>query len=124
MRAAALQALWSKMERLYVADSLPTPVCKLIRHSWVQLLSEDDAKFGRSAKGWFFGFQLHALIHQPSGVVITMMLLPGSRDDREAAKALANVSRRKTSSRRSGLQRRRYFRLVLREGTDASGHAV
>ena len=32
---------------------------------------------------------MHALIHQPTGVVITTMLLPGNRDDREAAKALA-----------------------------------
>jgi D-Tyr-tRNAtyr deacylase len=32
---------------------------------------------------------MHALIHQPTGVVVTTMLLPGNQDDREAAKALA-----------------------------------
>jgi hypothetical protein len=89
VRAAALRALRTETRRLYVADSLPIPVCKPIRHGRVRLLSEDGAKFGRSAKGWFFGFQMHALIHQPTGVVVTAMLLPGNRDDREAVQALA-----------------------------------
>lgn len=89
VRAAALRALQTKTRRLYVTDSLPIPVCKPIRHGRVRLLGEDGAKFGRSAKGWFFGFQMHALIHQPTGVVVTAMLLPGNRDDREAVQALA-----------------------------------
>jgi hypothetical protein len=89
VRAAALRALQTETKRLYVADSLPIPLCEPVRHGRVRLLSEDGAKFGRSAKGWFFGFQMHALIHQPTGVVITAMLMPGNRDDREAAEALA-----------------------------------
>jgi hypothetical protein len=89
VRAAALRALQTKTRGLYVTDSLPIPVCKPIRHGRVRLLGEDGARFGRSAKGWFFGFQMHALIHQPTGVVVTAMLLPGNRDDREAVQALA-----------------------------------
>ncbi|WP_423817809.1 hypothetical protein [Salinibacter ruber] len=77
----------------------------------MRLLSEDGAYFGRSAKGWFFGFQIHALIHQPTGVVLTAMLLPGNWmlpgnwDDRRAVRALAlstgpgSTDRRRSRSR-------------------------
>ncbi|MCS3638919.1 transposase [Salinibacter ruber] len=64
-------------------------LCEPVRHGRARLLSEDGAYFGRSAKGWFFGFQIHALIHQPTGVVLTAMLLPGNWDDRRAVRALA-----------------------------------
>lgn len=89
VRAAALRALRTETKRLYVADSLPIPLCEPVRHGRVRLPGEDGAKFGMSAKGWFFGFQTCALIHQPTGVVITAMLLPGNRDDRDAVRALA-----------------------------------
>jgi hypothetical protein len=88
-RAAALQAMATNLRRLYVVDSLPIPLCQPVRHGRVRLLSEDGAYFGRSAKGWFFGFQIHALVHQPTGVVVTAMLLPGNWDDRRAVRALA-----------------------------------
>jgi hypothetical protein len=88
-RAAALRMAATNLKRLYVVDSFPIPLCEPIRHGRVRLLSEDGAYFGRSAKGWFFGFQIHALIHQPTGVVLTAMLLPGNWDDRRAVRALA-----------------------------------
>ena len=66
VRAAALKAAATNLKRLYVVDSFPIPLCEPVRHGRVRLLSEDGAYFGRSAKGWFFGFQIHALIHQPT----------------------------------------------------------
>jgi hypothetical protein len=89
VRAAALKAAATNLQRLYVVDSFPIPLCRSVRHGRARLLSEDGAYFGRSAKGWFFGFQIHALIHQPTGVVLTAMLLPGNWDDRRAVRALA-----------------------------------
>lgn len=82
-------ALQTETKRLSVADSLSIPVCWPIRHGRAQPPGENGAVFGRSAKGGSSGFQRHALIHQPTGVVITTMLLPGNRDDRAAASALA-----------------------------------
>ena len=89
VRAAALRAAATNLKRLYVVDSFPISLCQPVRHGRVRLLSEDGAYFGRSAKGWFFGFQIHALIHQPTGVVLTAMLLPGNWDDRRAVRAMA-----------------------------------
>lgn len=89
VRAAALRALRTETRRLYVADSPPIPVCKPIRHGRVRLLSEDGAKLGRSPEGWFFGFQIRASVHQPTGVVVTAIPLPTGCDDREAVQALA-----------------------------------
>ena len=89
VRAAALRAAATSLKRLYVVDSFPISLCQPVRHGRVRLLSEDGAYFGRSAKGWFFGFQIHALIHQPTGVVLTAMLLPGNWHDRRAVRAMA-----------------------------------
>lgn len=49
---------------------------------------------GKSARGWFFGFQVHTLIHWPTGVVLTSMLLPAMLlplgwDDRRAVQSLS-----------------------------------
>lgn len=80
--------------RLYVVDSLPIPVCHPLRHGRVRLPCEDGAYFGKTAKGWFFGFKMHALVHQATDVVLTAMFTPGSFtpgnwDDRQAVGALA-----------------------------------
>ncbi|WP_374982344.1 transposase [Salinibacter ruber] len=78
-----------------MVDSFPIPLCQPVRHGRVRLPGEDGAYFGRSAKGWFFGFQVHALIHQPTGAVLTAIPLPGnwdgrrSWDDRWVVRALA-----------------------------------
>ena len=89
VRAAALRALADSYVRLYVVDSPPIPVCNPLRHGRVRLLCEDGAYFGKTAKGWFFDFKMHALVHQATGVVVTAMLTPGNWDDRRAVGALA-----------------------------------
>jgi hypothetical protein len=45
VRAAALRALADSYVRLYVADSLPNPMCRPLRHGRVRLLCEDRAYF-------------------------------------------------------------------------------
>jgi hypothetical protein len=90
VRAAALRGLSGEGRMLYAADSLPIPLCKPARHGRVRLLDADGAKFGmRASYRWFYGFKVHALMHQPTGVVITAMLLPGNRSDQIPAPALA-----------------------------------
>lgn len=89
VRAAAVRALTDCWSRLYVVDALPVPLCHRLRHGRVRLLSEDGAYFGKTAKGWFFGYKLHALIHQATGIVLTALLTPGNWDDRRAVRALA-----------------------------------
>jgi len=90
VRAAALRGLAGEGRMLYAADSLPIPLCEAARHGRARLLAEDGAKFGVKASGdWFYGFKIHALIHQPTQMVITAMLLPGNRSDQVAARALA-----------------------------------
>ncbi|WP_232798433.1 transposase [Salinibacter altiplanensis] len=89
-RAAALRGLAGGGRKLYAADSLPIPLCDPARYGRARLLGKDGAKFGVNASGdWFYGFKIHALIHQPTQIVITAMLLPGNRSDQVAARALA-----------------------------------
>lgn len=77
------------LRRLYAVDSVPIPVCAPVRHGRVRLLVEDGANFGKSSLGWFFGFKLHVLIHQPTGTILSTMLAPGNRQDQVYAPALA-----------------------------------
>jgi transposase len=72
----------------YVMDSKPIPVCHPIRHGRVRLLREDGAYFGKTKKGWFFGFKLHAIVNQ-QGRVVGALLTTGNTDDRDAALALS-----------------------------------
>lgn len=87
MQGAARHALAAEPERLYVLDSKPIPVCHPLRHGRVRLLREDGAYFGKTSKGWFFGFKLHVIAHH-TGVVLSAVLTPGNWDDRSAALAL------------------------------------
>jgi transposase len=75
-------------EPLYFLDSKPIPVCKPIRHGRVRLLRDEGAYFGKNSCGWFFGFKLHALVHQ-SGAILAALLTPGNCPDQDAALALA-----------------------------------
>jgi transposase len=75
--------------RLYLIDSKPIPLCHPLRHGRVRLLREDGARFGKTSKGWFFGFKLHALRHI-SGRVMSLLLTPANCDDREPAPALTD----------------------------------
>src|SRR4051794_32224366 len=47
----------------YLIDAQPLPVCHPLRHGRVRLLREDGAYWGKTSKGWFFGFKLHVLCH-------------------------------------------------------------
>lgn len=73
--------------RLYLMDSKPIPLCHALRHGRVRLLREDGARFGKSSKGWFFGFKLHAVRHV-AGRVMSLILTPANWDDRDPALAL------------------------------------
>jgi len=73
--------------RLYLMDSKPIPLCHALRHGRVRLLREDGARFGKSSKGWFFGFKLHAVRHI-AGRVMNIILTPANWDDRDPALAL------------------------------------
>jgi hypothetical protein len=70
--------------RLYLIDSKPIPLCQPIRHGRVRLLRDEGAYFGKTSKGWFFGFKLHLLRHI-DGRVLNISLTPGNWDDREPA---------------------------------------
>ncbi len=76
--------------KLYLVDSKPIPVCHALRHGRVRLLREDGARFGKTSKGWFFGFKLHALRHI-SGRFLNIVLTPASVDDRDPTLALAEA---------------------------------
>jgi len=74
--------------RLYLIDSKPIPLCQPIRHGRVRLLRDEGAYFGKTSKGWFFGFKLHVLRHI-EGRVLNIALTPGNWDDREPALLLS-----------------------------------
>lgn len=69
-------------ERLFVIDSKPLPLCKPIRHGRVRLLRDDGAYFAKNSCGWYFGFTLHAVSHQPTGLLVNVMVTPANTDDR------------------------------------------
>jgi transposase len=72
----------------YLLDSKPIPLCHPLRHGRVRLLREAGAYFGKTKKGWFFGFKLHAIVNQ-QGLVIGALFTPANTDDRDPAVALA-----------------------------------
>jgi IS5 family transposase len=71
----------------YLIDAKPIPVCHPVRHRRVRLLREEGAWFGKTSKGWFFGFKLHVLRHI-DGRIVNLVLTPGNWDDRAPALAL------------------------------------
>jgi len=77
-----------RAQGLYLMDSKPIPVCHFLRHGRVRLLPEAGADFGKTKKGWFFGFQLHAIVNH-QGLVVGALLTPANTDDRDPALALA-----------------------------------
>jgi hypothetical protein len=72
---------------LYLIDSKPIPVCKPIRHWSVRCLREAGAYFGKTSKGWFFGFKLHTLFNI-NGHIVGAVLTPGNCHDPDAAVVL------------------------------------
>lgn len=77
--------------KLFIFDSKPIPVCKPIRHCRVRLMREEGAYFGKTSKGWFFGFKLHASINI-NGHFVGAVLTPANLDDRQAAVAMGLMS--------------------------------
>jgi len=77
----------AEADNFYLMDSKPVPVCHPIRHGRVRLLREDGAYFGKTSKGWFFGFKLHLLIAE-RGHILGALLSPANLDDRDPALAL------------------------------------
>ena len=71
----------------YLVDAKPLPVCHRLRHGRVRLLREDGAYWGKTSKGWFFGFKLHVL-RQIEGRIVNLVLTPGNWDDRAPVLAL------------------------------------
>jgi IS5 family transposase len=65
----------------YLIDAKPLPVCHRLRHGRVRLLREEGAYWGKTSKGWFFGFKLHLLRHI-DGRIVNLVLTPGNWDDR------------------------------------------
>ena len=49
------------LDEIFLIDSFPVKMCETIRHGGVNLLRDEGAYFGKSTKGWFFGFKLHVL---------------------------------------------------------------
>lgn len=76
--------------RRYLIDSKPLPLCQPSRHGRVRLLRDEGAYFGKTSKGWFFGFKLPVLRHS-SGRVLKLVLTPGNWDAREPALALVET---------------------------------
>ena len=72
----------------HLVDSKPIPLCHRLRHGRVRLLREDGARFGKTSKGWFFGFKLHALRHI-TGRFLNILLTPASCEDRDPLPALS-----------------------------------
>lgn len=85
LEAARRQAEWGT---LFLLDSKPLPLCLSLRHGRVRLLREEGAYFGKTSKGWFFGFKLH-LLTDLRGQIVGALLTPGNWTDREVALALA-----------------------------------
>jgi hypothetical protein len=71
----------------YLIDAKPLPVCHRVRHGRVRRLREDGAYWGKTSKGWFFGFKLHILRHI-DGRIVNVVLTPGNWDDRAPALTL------------------------------------
>ena len=71
----------------YLIDAKPLPVCHRVRHGRVRLLREEGAYWGKTSKGWFFGFKLHVLRHI-AGRIVNVVLTPGNWDDRAPALTL------------------------------------
>ncbi len=77
-------------DEIFLIDSFPIKMCEAIRHARVNLLRDDGAYFGKSTKGWFFGFKLHVLTTR-TGQILGAIFLPTSYDDREGARKLASL---------------------------------
>jgi IS5 family transposase len=74
-------------EDFYLVDAQPLPLCHPLRHGRVINLREDGAYFGKTSKGWFFGFKLHVLT-TPQGHLLAALVTPGNWPDQAALRDL------------------------------------
>lgn len=72
---------------LFLIDAKPIPVCQTARHRRVRLLREEGAYFGKTSKGWFFGFKLHVLATAEKKIC-NVVLTPANFSDRSVAESL------------------------------------
>ena len=70
----------------YLLDAKPLPVGHPVRPRRLRLRREAGAWFGKTSKGWFFGFKLHVLRHI-DGCIVNLVWTPGNGDDRAPALA-------------------------------------
>jgi hypothetical protein len=70
-----------------LVDSLPLPVCHN-RRLYNQQVFAGFAQGGKSSRGWFYGFQLHLVLHD-EGDLLALRLTPGNVDDRAPVPNLA-----------------------------------
>lgn len=81
---------YEELDGIFVIDSLPVKLAEPIRHGRAVLLREDGAYFGKSSKGWFFGYKLHVLITS-KGQILGAVLTAGNADDRDGARLLSQL---------------------------------
>ncbi len=84
------QLLFSQSD-LYLIDAKPIPVCQTARRRRVQLLREDGAYFGKTSKGWFFGFKLYVLAAIDKKIC-NVVLTAGNYADRTIAETLTEFA--------------------------------
>lgn len=77
---------------ILLIDAKPIPVCLPPRHCRVRLLRDDGAYWGKTSKGWFFGFKLHVL-ETPEKKICNAILTPANYSDRSVAEGLTETSR-------------------------------
>lgn len=80
----------AELDGIYLLDSLPIPLCQPIRDGRVNLLRDEGGYYGKSSKGWFFGFKLHVLATR-TGQILGAVMTAGNVDDRDGARILAQL---------------------------------
>ncbi len=67
----------------YFVDSKPLPLLPPTpAGARAGLMRDEGARFGKTSKGWFFGFKLHAVRHS-GGRILNIVLTPANCDDRD-----------------------------------------
>lgn len=83
-----LESLLETDEHCYFIDSTEIPVSRLVRASRNKVF-KNVAKLGKSSKGFFFGFKLHAIINR-RGSLSALNLSTGNIDDRKPVAQMTN----------------------------------
>jgi hypothetical protein len=85
--SAYLQTRLGNTRGIAFLDSLPLPVCHH-RRIYNHHVFADYAQRGKNSMGWFYGFQLHFVIHD-EGDLLALRFTPGNVDDRVPVPDLA-----------------------------------